>query len=68
MRHWLHALRRRSQRDRIELGMNARAVRTLAPNARILHLWPIERFRVRTQGKSPVRSQRPLGAGRGAAR
>jgi RNA-directed DNA polymerase len=54
-RHWLYALRRRSQRD----GMTWERMRELSgrwlPMPRILHPWPIESFRVRTQGKSPVR-------------
>jgi hypothetical protein len=55
VRHWYKALRRRSQRDR----MNWRRMKALAerwlPKARILHPWPTERFDVRTQGRSRVR-------------
>ncbi len=38
------------------------------PSATIVHPWPGQRFRVSTQGKSPVRQSRPLGSVRGAAR
>ena len=55
VRHWLHALRRRSQRDRTNWEqMNAIAQRWL-PRPRVTHPWPEERFDVRTRGKSPVR-------------
>jgi RNA-directed DNA polymerase len=54
-RHWLRALRRRSQRGRMNWErMNRLADRWLPP-ARITHPWPSERFDVRTQGRSPVR-------------
>jgi RNA-directed DNA polymerase len=55
VRHWYKALRRRSQKDR----MNWRRMKALAkrwlPVARIQHPWPTERFDVRTQGRSRVR-------------
>ena len=55
IRHWLRALRRRSQRDRTTWPrVNALANRWLPP-ARILHPWPDERFDARTRGRSPVR-------------
>ena len=55
VRHWYKALRRRSQRDRMNWQrMNALAERWL-PKARILHPWPTKRFDVRTQGGSRVR-------------
>ncbi|HLK99607.1 MAG TPA: hypothetical protein VK539_03445 [Myxococcaceae bacterium] len=54
-RHWLHALRRRSQRDRMTWERMRVLSERWLPVPRILHPWPIERFRVRTQGKSPVR-------------
>ena len=54
-RHWLRALRRRSQHD----GMTWERLHLLAnrwlPRARVLHPWPEKRFDARTQGKSPVR-------------
>ncbi len=56
-RHWLHALRRRSQRDRLNWErMNRIATRWLPP-ARIQHPYPEKRFdaRTKTQGRSPVR-------------
>jgi len=54
-RHWLHALRRRSQRDRMTWERMRELSGRWLPMPRILHPWPLERFRVRTQGKSPVR-------------
>lgn len=55
VRHWFRALRRRSQRNRLNWDrMNLVAQRWL-PQPRILHPWPNERFAVSTQGKSPVR-------------
>jgi hypothetical protein len=55
VRSWLHALRRRSQRQRITWRrMDALANRWL-PLARVLHPWPEERFFANTRGKSPVR-------------
>jgi len=54
-RHWLHALRRRGQRDRTTWRrMNSLSERWLPP-ARILHPWPDGRFLDKTSGKSPVR-------------
>ncbi len=54
-RHWLHALRRRGQRHR----MNWERLRVISnrwlPKPRILHPWPIDRFHAKTRGKSPVR-------------
>ena len=54
VRHWYKALRRRSQRDR----MNWRRMKALAkrwlPEARIQHPWPTERFDVMTRGGSRV--------------
>jgi len=56
VRHWLRALRRRSQRTR---RLNWDRMRRLAerwlPQPRILHPWPTLRFDARTQGRSPVR-------------
>jgi group II intron reverse transcriptase/maturase len=54
-RHWHEALQRRSQRTRINwTRMNRLATRWLPP-ARVMHPFPDTRFRVRTQGRSPVR-------------
>ena len=54
-RHWCHALRRRSQRSRLDWErMNRLATRWLPP-ARVTHPYPDVRFDARTQGRSPVR-------------
>jgi RNA-directed DNA polymerase len=54
-RLWHEALERRSQRTRINWArMNRLATRWLPP-ARVVHPFPDVRFRVRTQGRSPVR-------------
>ncbi len=53
--HWFRALRRRSQRTRLNWErMNRLATRWL-PTVRITHPWPSVRFDVRTRGRSPVR-------------
>ena len=54
-RHWLRALRRRSQRHRMTWERMNRLVDRWLPPARILHPYPEVRFNVRTQGRSPVR-------------
>jgi hypothetical protein len=54
-RYWLHWLRRRSQRSRMNWGRMNRLVTRWLPQARIQHPWPEKRFDVRTRGKSPVR-------------
>lgn len=49
-RHWLKALRRRSQRHRLTWErMNRLSIRWL-PLARIMHPWPEARFDATTQG------------------
>jgi RNA-directed DNA polymerase len=54
-RHWYKALRRRSQRTRINWErMNRIATRWLPP-ARVKHPFPNVRFDARTRGRSPVR-------------
>ena len=54
-RHWFKALRRRSQRNRLNwVRMNRIATRWLPP-ARVMHPFPQARFDVRIQGRSPVR-------------
>jgi RNA-directed DNA polymerase len=55
IRHWRHALRRRSQRSRITWQRMQRLTERWIPSVRIMHPWPDTRFDVRTQGKSPVR-------------
>jgi RNA-directed DNA polymerase len=55
IRHWRRALRRRSQRARLDwTRMNRLATRWLPP-ARIQHPYPDKRFDANTQGRSPVR-------------
>ena len=54
-RHWYKALRRRSQRTRVNWErMNSYATRWLPP-ARVMHPFPDARFDARTRGRSPVR-------------
>jgi RNA-directed DNA polymerase len=54
-RHWLKALRSRSQRDRLSWERMTRLEKRWLPTVRILHPWPSARFDARTLGKSPVR-------------
>jgi RNA-directed DNA polymerase len=54
-RHWLRALRRRSQRSRVTWERMHRIANRWLPRACILHPWPNARFDARTQGRSPVR-------------
>jgi hypothetical protein len=55
IRHWRRALRRRSQRSRLDWQrMNRLSIRWLPP-ARITHPYPEQRFDAQTQGRSPVR-------------
>jgi RNA-directed DNA polymerase len=55
IRHWSRALRRRSQRSRLDWDrMNQLANRWLPP-ARVTHPYPEVRFDARTQRRSPVR-------------
>jgi RNA-directed DNA polymerase len=54
-RHWYKALRRRSQRTRLNWArMDPISTRWLPP-PRILHPYPTARFDAKTQGRSPVR-------------
>jgi group II intron reverse transcriptase/maturase len=55
VRHWLTALRRRSQKDHTDWQRFGRLARRSLPQPRILHPWPNARFDARTQGRSPVR-------------
>lgn len=54
-RHWYRSLRRRSQRRCLDWNRMRRLVTRWLPSATIVHPWPKQRFRVSTQGKSPVR-------------
>jgi RNA-directed DNA polymerase len=54
-RHWYRALRRRSQRTRLNWERMDRLATRWLPPARIMHPWPSVRFDARTQGRSPVR-------------
>ena len=54
-RHWYRALRRRSQRTRLNWERMDRLATRWLPQARIRHPWPSVRFDARTQGRSPVR-------------
>jgi RNA-directed DNA polymerase len=54
-RHWHRALRRRSQRTRLDWKRMNRLVVRWLPRVRIMHPWPNDRFDARTQGRSPVR-------------
>jgi RNA-directed DNA polymerase len=55
IRHWRHALSRRSQKRRLTWERTRRLADRWLPQPRILHPWPNVRFDARTQGKSPVR-------------
>ena len=54
-RHWFKALRRRSQRTRVNWDRMSLYAKRWLPPARPMHPFPIVRFNVRTQGRSPVR-------------
>jgi RNA-directed DNA polymerase len=54
-RHWYRALRRRSQRTRLNWERMGRLAKRWLPPARITHPWPNARFNARTQARSPVR-------------
>ena len=54
-RHWFKALRRRSQRHRLDWEKMKRLAARWLPPVRILHPYPGVRFDVRTRGRSPVR-------------
>jgi len=53
-RHWHRALRRRSQRSRVNWARIDRLAARWLPPARIAHPHPSMRFNARTQGRSPV--------------
>jgi RNA-directed DNA polymerase len=54
-KHWLRALRRRSQRDRMTRKRLSELSAEWLPPVQIQHPWPNVRFHARTQGKSRVR-------------
>ena len=54
-RHWYRALRRRSQRTRLDWMRMDRLATQWLPPARMMHPFPDERFDARTRGRSPVR-------------
>jgi group II intron reverse transcriptase/maturase len=54
-RHWYKALRRRSQRTRINWERMNRIANRWLPPARVKHPFPATRFDARTRGRSPVR-------------
>jgi group II intron reverse transcriptase/maturase len=54
-RHWHRALRRRSQRTRLNWERMDRLATRWLPQAKIMHPWPSVRFDARTRGRSPVR-------------
>ena len=54
-RHWVKALRRRSQRDRANWARMSRIVDRWLPNVRILRPYPWDRFDANTRGRSRVR-------------
>ena len=54
-RDWHEALRRRSQRSRLDWKRMNRIETRWLPPAKIMHPYPEKRFDVRTQGRSPVR-------------
>jgi len=54
-KYWFAALRQRSQRSRLTWTRMNRIATYWLPPARALHPFPIVRFNVRTQGRSPVR-------------
>jgi RNA-directed DNA polymerase len=54
-RHWFKALRRRSQRTRLNWERMNRITNRWLPPARVKHPFPDTRFDARTRGRSPVR-------------
>ena len=55
IRHWCRALRRRSQRHRLDWDRMNRLANRWLPPARVVHPYPEMRFDARTRGRSPVR-------------
>jgi RNA-directed DNA polymerase len=54
-RLWFRTLRRRSQKHRLRWERMHRLIRLCLPPARVCHPYPLQRFGVLTQGRSPVR-------------
>jgi group II intron reverse transcriptase/maturase len=54
-RHWFKALRRRSQRTRLNWERMNRLAKRWLPPASVKHPFPEVRFAARTRGRSPVR-------------
>jgi len=54
-RHWYKALRRRSQRTRVNWERMNRYTTRWLPPARVMHPFPDARFDAKTRGRSPVR-------------
>jgi RNA-directed DNA polymerase len=54
-RLWYRTLRRRSQTHRLRWERMQRLIRLCLPPARVCHPYPLQRFGVRTRGRSPVR-------------
>jgi RNA-directed DNA polymerase len=54
-RHWLRALRRRSQRHRLTWERMNRLIARWLPPVSVVHQYPEVRFNARTRGRSPVR-------------
>ncbi len=52
---WIKWLRRRSQRHRLPWKRMAVWVQRWIPRVKLQHPWPSQRFKVTTQGRSPVR-------------
>ena len=55
LRLWRHALRRRSQTNRITSERMARLSAKWFPDAAIVHPWPQQRFDAKTQGRNRMR-------------
>ena len=53
--HWYRALRRRSQRTRLNWERMNRLAKRWLPPVRVTHPWPSVRFDAHTRGRSPVR-------------
>jgi RNA-directed DNA polymerase len=65
LRYWCHTLRRRRQRHRLTWQRIYALATQWLPQPHILHPDPAQRLRVTTRGRSPVRSCRTPGSGRG---
>ena len=54
-RYWFKALRHRSQRTRVNWDRMSHYAKRWLPPVRPMHPFPVVRFNLRTQGRSPVR-------------